>query len=235
MGASRVTPIRKGTPLNTPAAIEQLLRQDKPIWGKLPNEPENLFERFCVYRDLGPDRTRGQVTELLGLKPGSGGISAAMAEYAWVERARAYDRWVAVDRQQRQEGEAINAMVAKWASRAMQSREEQYSLGHAMMTLARNRVGRALGLRFLPDGTTEPIPADKIEPLEALDKDPAKFVRAAAALIEAALYLPARRNDGEVSGIEGFMALPADLTEASDEDMATYLENYDRSNSHTLQ
>jgi hypothetical protein len=70
-------------------------------WARLPGEGARAFAAFCVYRDLGPERTLQQVrqecTKSMPL------LKRWSAYHNWVERAAAYDGHL--DRLKRQENE----------------------------------------------------------------------------------------------------------------------------------
>ncbi len=59
-------------------------------WERQPGEGAKPFEAFCLYRDMGTDRSHTKVAEKLGKSTGL--ISRWSAAYKWSERCRAYDR-----------------------------------------------------------------------------------------------------------------------------------------------
>ncbi len=65
--------------------------QEKMAWDRAEGETIKAFKAFCVYRDLGPERSLEKTGEIIG-KSGShmGNFSA---EYNWRERAAAYDEY----------------------------------------------------------------------------------------------------------------------------------------------
>lgn len=61
-------------------------------WEMQPGESKGAFERFEEYRDLGPGRTLAQVAKKFGVQISS----LPSSPNKWVERCRAYDKWVRV-------------------------------------------------------------------------------------------------------------------------------------------
>ena len=58
-------------------------------WERQPGEGAKPFEAFCVYRDLGPDRSSYKVADQLSKSRQL--MSRWSAQYNWVERAAAWD------------------------------------------------------------------------------------------------------------------------------------------------
>lgn len=58
-------------------------------WERQTEETAKPFEAFCVYRDLGPGRSLGQVAEKLGKSETL--IARWSTAYEWVKRAVAWD------------------------------------------------------------------------------------------------------------------------------------------------
>ena len=88
------------------------------IWERLPGESSKAYEAFCIYRDLGVDRSI-EKTAKNRLKPGSySWLRNWSSKYNWVERARAYDDYL--EREKRKEREkAILEMVDRHIKEAM--------------------------------------------------------------------------------------------------------------------
>lgn len=59
-------------------------------WEKQPEETPRAFEAFCVYRDLGPNRSLAKTGQKLGKNLTT--IQQWSARYRWVERATAWDQ-----------------------------------------------------------------------------------------------------------------------------------------------
>lgn len=70
-------------------------------WEIQPKESEKAFAAFCVYRDLGPDRSLSQVSE--NLQKSSRWIKEWSRIHDWVVRARAYDNHLDEVRRQEEE------------------------------------------------------------------------------------------------------------------------------------
>lgn len=68
--------------------------QDRPIWERLDGETPRAYDRFCIYRDMGVQRSIDGVGRQLGHKSATGQISLWSREYAWYKRAQAYDAYL---------------------------------------------------------------------------------------------------------------------------------------------
>lgn len=88
------------------------------IWERLPEESSKAYEAFCIYRDLGVDRSI-EKTAKSRLKPGSySWLRNWSSKYNWVERARAYDDYL--EREKRKEREkAILEMMDRHIKETM--------------------------------------------------------------------------------------------------------------------
>lgn len=69
------------------------------LWERQPGETAKAFKAFCVYRDLGPDRSIAKAGAALGQLPG--GLEDWCSKNEWVKRSMAWDD--EKDRQARQE------------------------------------------------------------------------------------------------------------------------------------
>ena len=64
-------------------------KQTEKPWERQTGESEKAFEAFCVYRDLGPERTFVAVAERL--RKSDSLIRRWKEKYNWSERVRLYD------------------------------------------------------------------------------------------------------------------------------------------------
>ena len=83
-------------------------------WEIRPNESEKAFAAFCIYRDLGPDRSLSLVS--VELQKSSRWIKEWSRTHEWVVRAKAYDNHL--DEVRRQEEEAQLKQDIKDAAKA---------------------------------------------------------------------------------------------------------------------
>ncbi len=61
-------------------------------WEKKEDETSKSYHAFCLYRDMGPERTHDRVRQRLERPKGYlGYIQKWSAKYDWVKRAEAYD------------------------------------------------------------------------------------------------------------------------------------------------
>lgn len=107
----------------------------KRIWERLKDETTKQYEAFCVYRDLGTDRSLRAVAEKLGKSEQL--MSRWSAKNHWVDRSTAWD-----DEQERIERETAQKEQAK-AIREM--RKKHADLASAMLLKA------ARALKKIPD------------------------------------------------------------------------------------
>jgi hypothetical protein len=73
------------------------VNDEQPIWDQLPNEPDAAYNRFLVYRNLGPGRSLQSAwaaqngTKRKKSERMSGQWRDDSAAHRWVERANAWD------------------------------------------------------------------------------------------------------------------------------------------------
>lgn len=87
------------------------------IWERLPNESSKAYAAFCIYRDLGSERSLDGVRRKLeenGKKVSIKFLGRWSSKYNWVARAQAYDDYL--ERKKREEKEkAILEMAERHA------------------------------------------------------------------------------------------------------------------------
>ena len=97
------------------------------IWERQKNESSKAYAAFCVYRDLGPERSLDKALSEANKKPTNRRHwSRWMEKYRWYERAQAYDDYI--ERKKRKEKEkAILEMADRHVklSKAFQQRLAQ--------------------------------------------------------------------------------------------------------------
>lgn len=62
----------------------------RDLWDRLPGERSKVYQRFEVYRDIGPQRTMTAAARLLKLSYPT--VLDNAQRFAWVERAEAWDK-----------------------------------------------------------------------------------------------------------------------------------------------
>lgn len=90
-------------------------------WERQPDETPKPYEAFCIYRDLGINRTRAAVAEKLSKSESL--ISRWSSQYQWVNRAAAWDdEQERIEREitQKQQREDIKKMRKRHAAIATQ-------------------------------------------------------------------------------------------------------------------
>lgn len=89
------------------------------VWERQPGETSKAYAAFCIYRDLGPERSLDKALATADKKPTNRRHWARwMEKYRWVERVRAYDDYL--DRKKREEKEkAIIEMAERHARLAV--------------------------------------------------------------------------------------------------------------------
>jgi hypothetical protein len=192
-----------GKPREVPAAIERVKRRkDGKIWEQLECEPDEIFERFCLYRDMGPRRSLAGVAKHIGLSTASGvpgSISKVAADYAWVRRAGEFDEWIDGIKDRALQNE-VERHAKVWAKRQLDLREQKFKIAQRMLDLVTARLES--------DGA-----------IDSLERDLPKFLRAAVAIADATIYEP-----GDTTGGDDLPNLPAELTEASDDQIHAFIE-----------
>lgn len=90
-------------------------------WTRMKNESSRAYHAFCIYRDLGPQRSLEKVREELrkeGKRISKTLIFRWSTKYNWVERATAYDDYLDEIKRAEQE-KAIKEMAERHAKIAM--------------------------------------------------------------------------------------------------------------------
>ena len=209
------------------AELSLLRRQHRPTWEKLSCETEQAFHYFCVYRDLGPERSLQAMARALGLKARAYAARFLPHDYFWVERAAEFDEWQENSEMRAQQAAqaAQDAEILKWAERTAALAESEFDVGAAMFDVVRTRMNRARGFEeiTLPDGSKvrRMIPA---EPLDVEDKQLPAFAKAGLLIMERGIERFRGNYDVQRGAYHSVPALPADLTEVSDEDLLTYAQ-----------
>lgn len=88
------------------------------LWERQPGESSKAYAAFCVYRDLGPERSLEKARKNLGKTRVRRCLEEWSAKYNWVVRAQAYDDYI--ERKKREEKErAILEMAERHAKIAV--------------------------------------------------------------------------------------------------------------------
>ena len=65
------------------------------IWERQKDESNKAYHIFCIYRNLGPDRSLEKTREILGKSAGyTRWMQTWSSQYDWVTRAQAYDDYI---------------------------------------------------------------------------------------------------------------------------------------------
>jgi len=93
------------------------------LWERQPGESTKAYAAFCVYRDLGTERSLEKAGQMLDKPRTRKWLGEWSAKYKWVERAKAYDDYV--EKLKRKEKEkAIKEMAERQARIAMAFQEK---------------------------------------------------------------------------------------------------------------
>ncbi len=88
------------------------------LWERQPGESSKAYAVYCVYRDLGPERSLEKAIQKLDKKRVKQTIWQWSSKYNWVARCQAYDDYI--ERRKREEKEkAILEMAERHAKLAM--------------------------------------------------------------------------------------------------------------------
>jgi len=90
-------------------------------WEKLSNETTKAYAAFCIYRDLGSERSIDKVLAVTGKRNRSSLIKWS-SKYNWVERVQAYDQYLEELKRKEQE-QAIIEMSRRHAELAVRMQE----------------------------------------------------------------------------------------------------------------
>ena len=84
---------------------------DRQPWDKRDGETARAYEVFCIYLEMGPERTHEAVREELGRPPGyTRHLERWSSEHDWVDRAAAHDEYMAEKRRQEYEEEMTTGL-----------------------------------------------------------------------------------------------------------------------------
>lgn len=100
---------------------ESMAENPEYIWERLPGEPSYCYALFCIYRDLGPQRSYNRVAKESG--KGVRRIEAIGSKWNWVRRAEAYDNYLEKRRREEKERQ-IEEMAERHAKIAMEALEK---------------------------------------------------------------------------------------------------------------
>lgn len=117
-------------PTGTPRKAKLELDPDTILWDRQPGEGIQPYSMFCVYRDLGPDRTLLAAAHVVGRRAKS--LFLWMQRNHWAERCAAFDEHN--DKQAQKE-------------RAVEIREMSKRHAQAAQALLTRAVGRILTLQ----------------------------------------------------------------------------------------
>ena len=92
-------------------------------WQKLSDETSRQYEAFCIYRDMGIERSIGEVAKLWSKSGATSRLNQWSSKYHWVERATAFDEHIDEIKRTRNE-EAIVEMSARHADYALRIQEK---------------------------------------------------------------------------------------------------------------
>ena len=74
------------------------------IWERQKDESNKAYHIFCIYRDMGPNRSLEKTREILGKSAGyTRWMHTWSSKYDWVTRAQAYDDYI--EKKKRKENE----------------------------------------------------------------------------------------------------------------------------------
>ena len=144
------------------------------IWEKQKDESNKAYNIFCIYRDLGPNRSLEKTRQKLGKSAGyTRWMQTWSSQYDWVTRAQAYDAYI--ERKEREEKEkAILEKAAEMADR------------HVKLAKAfQQRIAQAL---------------QQIDPAQLSPSDMAKWLDVATKLERLSIGEPTEIGKQEVQG-----------------------------------
>lgn len=113
-------------------------------WFKMQGEGEKQYRAFCIYKDMGADRTTAKAFMVYRKREGENLTSDKVnpyflrwfKEWKWIERAKKYDDYADVFEHQKRD-KLIEERASVWIKRREELREEKYELGKMMFSNAR--------------------------------------------------------------------------------------------------
>jgi len=90
----------------------------KQMWERLEGERSKAYHYFCLYRDMGIDRSQNKLRDALaesGFKISRTRLNEMCTRYSWVSRAEAWDDHIAAQMLIEQE-EEVKKMYKEYAS-----------------------------------------------------------------------------------------------------------------------
>jgi hypothetical protein len=144
------------------------------IWERQNNESSKAYAAFCVYRDLGPERSLDKALSVANKKPTNRRHwSRWMEKYRWYERAQAYDDYI--ERKERKEKE-----------KAILEKADEMADRHVKLAKAfQQRIAQAL---------------QQIDPAQLSPSDMAKWLDVATKLERLSIGEPTEIGKQEVQG-----------------------------------
>jgi len=79
--------------------------EEKHDWDRQPHETSRSYELFCVYRNLGPERSLAKARESAEGIPSVARLKVLSRKWNWVERCQKYDDYLEHQDRLRQEKE----------------------------------------------------------------------------------------------------------------------------------
>jgi hypothetical protein len=121
-----------------------------PVYERLPAEKDRQWAAFCVYRDLGPNRTLYAVVTATGRSAFA--VSRWARDHQWASRVAAWDRHLD-ERRRRQQEEEVRLMRDRHVGLAL-AVQEKVALRLSRMTDAEvSDISHADMLRWLVQST----------------------------------------------------------------------------------
>lgn len=142
-------------------------------WDQRTDESDKAYDAFATYRDMGVQRSNVKVAETLGKSVTL--MNRWSGAYAWVERARLYDSFIAAEAQKKTERDAITRkakMLERHAgmgrvlqSKALEHLQKTNSIDKATDAIAAAKLGVEMERKAegLPEWILEVVNADETE------------------------------------------------------------------------
>jgi hypothetical protein len=205
-------------------------------WDRLPDgcgESDLRWGQFQYYLGLGPSRSLAAVAAHYKKTVKYLRMNASIGR--WAERAVEYDRYQSQEAQSvAQEQAALEGKAPpNWHSRSRKVRQDKYNLGSDILSLARERIDRAIGVVRDDNGViVGKLPPEEIEPMKVQDKDWPQLIRIASALQSESIQGEVK----PVAGVDedqdemGMPKVPTDLSKLTHKELEQYLGDVERFN-----
>ena len=202
-----------------------------PLWERMAGEPVKAYAAFCVYRDLGPNRSIDKAywstrEQHENGKRASRRWTMWSSAYSWRSRAEAWDAHLDAQRRHAEEAAAAES-ARKWERRREEVREKEWATAQLLLEQA-DQIARWPAVRQTvkhENGRQITI----IEPVRQQKRDAGALAVAGSKLARLSTGMETDRSAAEITGKDGERLLPERVAESlTDEQLFAVVELAER-------